>query len=132
VTQDRPDAPELLEAVAEFLFADVREWAPPEKRFVALVAANVCAVVARELRAGPDPSREDLALFQEMLGVEATEPSESEVEGSAREAARELARRIREGAFDSDLEATAEQLREHVRRQLQIARPGYSGAGPDS
>jgi len=30
--------------VAEFLFADVREWAPPEKRFQVLVAANLCAV----------------------------------------------------------------------------------------
>jgi Domain of unknown function (DUF6285) len=132
VTQDRPDAPELLDAVAEFLFADVREWAPPEKRFVALVAANVCAVVARELRAGEDPSRADVALFNEMLGAEPGEPLDADVEREARDAAKELARRIREGDFDAEMEETAARLREHVRRKLKIARPGYSGAGPDS
>jgi hypothetical protein len=130
MTQDRPDAPELLDAVAEFLFADVREWAPPEKRFVALVAANVCAVLARELRAGEDPSRADVALFYEMLGAD--QASGADVEDDARDAARELARRIREGDFDADMEETAERLREHVRRKLEVARPGYSGAEPDS
>src|SRR5436305_1427083 len=78
MSQDRPDAPELLEAVAEFLFTDVREWAPREKRFQVLVAANVCAVVARELRAGDKPLREDLALFGELLGEEPQEPASSE------------------------------------------------------
>jgi Domain of unknown function (DUF6285) len=132
MTQDRPDAPELLDAVAEFLFADVREWAPPDKRFVTLVAANVCAVVARELRAGEDPSRADVALFNEMLGAEPGEPADPDVERAARDAARDLARRIREGDFDTEMEETAARLREHVRRKLVIARPGYSGAGPDS
>ena len=47
MTQNRPDAPELLDALAEFLLAEVRDWAPREKRFQVLVAANLCAVIAR-------------------------------------------------------------------------------------
>ncbi len=132
MTQDRPDAPELLEAVGEFLFADVREWAPREKRFIALVAANVCAVVARELRAGEQASLDDVALFRELIGAPGPEPPAGEAEGEAREAAIELAWLIRQGKLDGELEATAERLREHVRRKLEIARPGYSGAEPDS
>lgn len=65
--QDRPTAPELLDALAAMLFTQVREWVPRERRFQILVAANVCAVVARELRAGERPSLEDSRLFCDLL-----------------------------------------------------------------
>ena len=65
-----PGAPELLDAMAEFLFSDVRDWVPRERRFQVLVAANLCAVLARELRAGSEPMREDLALCSTALGAE--------------------------------------------------------------
>src|SRR5215211_4712305 len=70
--QDRPSAPELLDSVAEYLFAELRPEVPREQRFEVLVAANVCTVVAREIRAGEEPDRRDLALFAELLG----EPAE--------------------------------------------------------
>jgi uncharacterized protein DUF6285 len=126
--QDRPEAPELLEAIAEFLVADVREWAPAEKRFLVLVAANVCGVVARELRAGEEPSREDLALFSALLGEE---PAGADPEQAARETAAALAARIRSGELDADLETLARDLQEHVRRKLEVSRPGYD-QGPGS
>ena len=125
MTQDRPDAAELLEAVAEFLFADVREWAPREKRFQVLVAANVCAVVARELRAGDEPLREDLALFRELLGEPPSEPSDDELADEVGRAREELARMIRSGELDARLDELSERLRDHVRRKLEVARPGY-------
>ena len=65
--QDRPTAPELLESVAEYLFGELRPEVPREQRFKVLVAANVCAVVAREIRAGEEPDEADLALFSELL-----------------------------------------------------------------
>jgi hypothetical protein len=127
MTQDRPDAPELLEAVAEFLLADVREWAPREKRFQALVAANVCAVLARELRAGESPLREDLILFRELLGEPPGEVPEGEdLRAAVREAQAELSRRLRAGDLDARLDDLADRLREHVRRKLEVARPGYA------
>src|SRR5215218_7435515 len=55
--QDRPTAPELLDAMAAELYAEVRERVPRERRFRVLVLANLCAVIARELRAGDEPSR---------------------------------------------------------------------------
>jgi hypothetical protein len=124
--QDRPDAAELLEAVAEYLFAELREEVPREQRFKVLVAANVCAVVARELRAGEAPDREDLELFAELLG-ERAEPSEDPdaLAAQARESAAELAKRLRSGDLDDRLEELVPRLTEHVRRKLAIARPGY-------
>jgi hypothetical protein len=113
VTQDRPDAAELLEAVAEYLSAELRPEAPREQRFRVLVAANVCAVVAREIRAGERPALEDERLFSELLGGHG---------GAA-----ELARRIRDGGFDDRLDGLGERLAEHVARKLETARPGYSG-----
>jgi hypothetical protein len=132
VTQDRPSAPELLEAVAAYLFAELRPEVPREQRFRVLVAANVCAVVARELRAGEGPLREDLAMFDELLGREPTgEGLEgAELDDAVRAAERELAGRLRDGRLDDRLEELAELLREHVRRKLETARPGYAeGSG---
>ena len=83
--QDRPTAPELLDALAAKLHAEVREWVPRERRFQVLVLANLCAVVARELRAGAAADEADLELFRE-LGSEGDD---------ARAAATDLARRIR-------------------------------------
>ena len=104
--QDAPDAAELLEAVAEYLFAELRPEVPSEQRFRVLVAANICAVVARELRAGEGPALADDELFRELLGGEGDSA--------------ELARRIRAGEFDGDLDRLAERLSEHVRRTVQI------------
>jgi Domain of unknown function (DUF6285) len=114
--QDRPTAAELLDSVAEYLFAELRPEVPPEQRFKVLVAANVCAVVAREIRAGDGPDEEDLALFGDLLGREV-----DDVHG----AAVELSERIRAGELDDRIDELAPRLAEHVRRKLEIARPGY-------
>lgn len=123
MTQDRPEAPELLDAVAEFLFAQVRPAVPGELRFRTLVAANLCAVVARELRAGERPLREDLELFVS-LGAERGDEGES-LDQRVRAAEAGLARRLRSGALDDRLGETAVALRAHVARKLEVARPGY-------
>ncbi len=116
--QDRPTAPELLDAMAAQLFGEVREWVPRERRFQILVLANLCAVIARELRAGEGPSHADTRLFCDLLGEEGG--------ADPRAAAELLARRIRAGELDDDLDGTIARLREHVARKLEIARPGYA------
>jgi hypothetical protein len=126
--QDRPTAPELLEALAELLFGDVREWVPREHRFQVLVAANVCAVVARELRAGDDASLADVKLFRSLLGVEGPAPEPHQADAEAREAAAELAWAIRQGKLDGEIESVVSELRAHVSRKLEVARPGYADA----
>src|SRR5688572_31477782 len=92
--QDRPSAAELLEATAEYLVAELRPEVPREQRFKVLVAANVCAVVARELEAGEEPDRADAALFSELLGERVSDP---------RRGADDLARRLRAGELDDRL-----------------------------
>lgn len=125
--QDRPDADELLEAVGTYLFGELRPLVPREHRFKVLVAANLCAVVARELRLGDEADRADAKLFAELIGDAQTDAAaEPEaVRASAREAAAELAGRIRQGAHDGELDAVLERLAAHVRRKLEIARPDY-------
>lgn len=114
--QDRPTAPELLESVAEYLFAELRPEVSREQRFRVLVAANVCAVVAREIRVGEGADSEDLALFAELLGEEVDD---------VHAAAAELSTRVRAGELDDRLEDLAPRLAEHVKRKLEVARPGY-------
>ncbi len=131
MTQDRPDAPDLLEAVAEYLFTEVRGAVPREQRFRVLVAANVCVVAARELRAGEGPLVEDLALFRMLLGESPAEvPSGAALRDAVREAEARLCRMLRSGDLDRRLDPVAAELRDHVRRKLAIARPGYDGARP--
>ena len=125
--QDRPSAPELLDAMAADLFAKVREWVPRERRFQVLVLANLCAVIARELRTGSEPSLADVRLFRELLGrpIEPHVPAH-EADAAARACAVDLAHAIRAGKLDEQLGEVAARLREHVERKLSVARPGYA------
>jgi hypothetical protein len=93
-----------------------------------LVAANLCVILGRELRAGSEPLREDLALLLDILGAErpAGELADAELRKAVRAAEAELARRLRTGEFDESLEVIAARLAEHVRRKLDVARPGYA------
>jgi Domain of unknown function (DUF6285) len=126
--QDRPEASELLDAVAEYLFTELRSEVPGEQRFRVLVAANVCAVLAREIRAGEGPDRDDLALFRELLDQRGEAPADrARLAAEVRRAAAELSARLRSGDLDDRLEELIPRLEEHVRRKLEIARPGYSG-----
>lgn len=132
--QDRPDAPELLDSLAAYLFGELRPLVPREQRFKVLVAANVCAVLARELRAGAEPDGADAELFRRILalaGVDPTAPDRSaSADGAAAAEARalagELASALRSGRLDDDLEQAVGLLSEHVRRKLDVARPGYA------
>ncbi len=57
----RPTASELLDAVSEFLTGDVMPATTGQVAFHARVAANVLAIIARELELGPVPAGTDLA-----------------------------------------------------------------------
>ena len=106
----------------------IAEWVPREERFQVLVAANLCSILGRELRAGDAPHHDDLALMGELLEADppATPPDGVELRDAVRESEAELARRLRAGDLDGDLQAVASRLRDHVRRKLEIARPGYA------
>jgi hypothetical protein len=120
--QDRPDAQELAAAVAEFLAAEVRPAVPRELRFQVLVAANACAILARETAAGPETERAELERLQRLAG---------DVEDDVRAAQAAVASRIRAGELDDRWDEAVAVLRESVRAKLQVAHPGYEDFADD-
>jgi hypothetical protein len=94
---DRPTALELIEAVTEFLAAEVLPTATDHRlRFRTLVALNALGIAYRELQAGVVAADEDEAAS--------------------------LARRIRAGDVRED---DLVWLKEHVAAKLRISNPSY-------
>jgi Domain of unknown function (DUF6285) len=94
---DRPTAPELLEAVWEFLSTEVLPTFDDHRlKFRTLVAMNALGIARRELESDePELSAEDL---------------------------RALADRIRAGDVPADAHAV---LRAHVAAKLRVSNPSY-------
>ena len=96
---DRPTAPELVDAVREFLEGEVLPAIDDHRlKFRTLVAVNALAIAAREL--GGD------------CGSEPLSPED----------ARALAERIRAGDVPDDVLPL---LKEHVEAKLRVASPRY-------
>jgi aminoglycoside phosphotransferase (APT) family kinase protein len=108
---DAPSAVELLEAVGEFLTADVMANTDGRLRFHARIAANVIAIVGRELTLGPQQAAAHAGLLRE-LGVDSDA---------------ELADAIRSGHLDARSRAVHEVVRATVAAKLAVAHPGYGG-----
>ena len=94
---DRPAAPELLEAVWEFLSTEILPTLDDHRlKFRTLVAMNALGIARRELESDePQLSEEDL---------------------------RELADRIRAGDLPAGVH---ELLKEHVAAKLRVSNPAY-------
>lgn len=94
---DRPAAPELIEAVFEFLSGELLPTIDDHRlRFRTLVAMNALGIARREL--------------------------EAREEGTGEDELRELARRIRAGEADEAMHA---RLKEHVAEKLRVSNPAY-------
>ena len=106
---DIPSAAELLEAVREFLESEVLPATEGRVRFHARVAANVVAMVARELALGPGLAAAHDARLR-ALGVE----SDAELAGA-----------IRTGALDDRADEVRAAVRAAVADKLAVANPGY-------
>jgi len=115
---DQPDARELVEVVGAWLANDLAPDLDARQRFQAMVAAQGLAIAARELLLAEEHRALDAAAFAPLL-PDTKNPTDLR---------RALADAIAAGAFDDDLQAIAAVLREHVRRKLAIARPGYDAA----
>lgn len=113
--QDRPSAPELLDAVAAFLEDDVAPLLDARLRFHARVALNVLRILGREWEEGAGQRERQRELLAGLLGHEA-EPAELWAE---------LAGAIRSGALDGRRADVVAVLREVTAQKLAIANPGY-------
>ena len=106
---DIPSAAQLLDAVRGFLESDVLAATEGRVQFHVRVAANVVAMVGRELEIGGELAAEH-AVRLAGLGV-------------ASEA--ELAAAIRSGAFDDRLAEVSDAVRATVAGKLAVANPRY-------
>ena len=121
---DRPTADELLEAVQEYLRDEVAPEAPTHRaRFRALIAANVVAIVRRELARRDDP--QELAAIAAVLGEPVPVVATGDAGDAVRQANRRLAEHIRRGEADEGDHARAVRalVRRLVERKLAISNP---------
>ena len=123
---DRPTADELLEAVREYLLSEVAPAAPSHRaRFRALIAANVIAIVRRELAARD--GQEELTGIAELLGVPALADPGGDLREGLLAANRRIAEHIREGAADEGDHARAvrDLIRKQVEGKLAVNNPAF-------
>jgi aminoglycoside phosphotransferase (APT) family kinase protein len=111
---DAPSAVELLDAVREFLVSDVMAGTEGRLRFHARVAANVVAMVGRQIALGPAPESAYGALLRGL--------------GVASDA--ELADAIAAGVLDHRSEEVSAVVAASVAAKLAVAHPGYGAHVP--
>lgn len=124
---DAPEAETLLRAVERFLERDVVPALGGVARFHARVAANVVAMVARELETEDGHQAGEWARLGRLLGAEASPLPETR--GARREGLlrrnEALVARIRAG--EADAGPFRAQLLEHLRRtvddKMEVSRP---------
>jgi hypothetical protein len=127
---DRPTAEELLRAVERFLEADVVPRLEGVPKFHARVAANVVAMVAREIETADAHERGEWQRLGALLGSGDEVPEERDARRASLVARnQELVRRIRAG--DADGGPWRAELLAHLRRtvaeKLEVARPPRQG-----
>ncbi len=127
--QDRPNADELAEAVGEFLRSEVAPaMADPRLRFRVLIAANLMAILTRELQAGDEPARQEWRELAALLGAPGEPPATgAELRAEAEQMARQLCARIRRGDADEGpwAEAALAYAVGAVEARLRIANPRF-------
>jgi hypothetical protein len=128
--QDRPNATELLGAVRAFLETDVVPQLAGRSRFHARVAANVLAIVERELAREEDRLLDEWRRLARLLDVSGDPPPRTELlRRSVRDLDEQLTDRIRAGEADEgDFAARVHaHLRATVLEKLRVANPKHLG-----
>jgi hypothetical protein len=124
---DRPDAAELLEAMAAFLAEEVVPAFEGRRRFHALVAANVARILAREARDGHAHAEGEVAALWVLLGRAGAPPRDGDRGELARTLAGELCDRIERGDADTGpwRPQVIAYLKESIGRRLEIDNPTF-------
>ncbi len=123
--QDRPTVAELLDAVQGFLEKDVIAALDGTAKFHARVAANVLAVVGRELEMEPAQLAAEWQRLDALLGSAPTPGDLAALRQGVRARTEQLCERIRRG--DADAGAFRDAVLAHVRatvcEKLAVANP---------
>ncbi len=115
--QYRPDADELLDAVAALLEDEVIAAVPPHLQHQVRVAANLCRILQREVRLAPANDAAEHGRLVDLLGHD----------GELVALRAELAARLDDPApLDADTDrAVRAALMATLRADLAVAKPGY-------
>jgi hypothetical protein len=109
---DAPSAEQLVEAVREWLKHEVMPVVEGRLRFHTRVAANVLAIVERELALGPAQA---IAHTERLTSLGVSDETE-------------LAEKIRSGELDGRMDEVKAVVRATVRDKLAVANPRYLDA----
>ena len=123
---DRPTGVELLRAVERFLEQEVVPQLDGPRRYHARVAANVVAIVAREIETEEAQLQSEWDHLGALLGLREQRPEARDaLRDAVRARTQTLAERIRRG--DADAGAWRAELIAHLRRtvadKLVVSRP---------
>ena len=123
--QDRPSAAELLDAVRGFLEKDVVPALDGTAKFHARVAANVLAIVGRELTLEPGHLAAEWQRLDALLGTEPMPEDPATLAAAVRRRSATLCERIRSGEADEDpfRAAVLDHVTATVRAKLAITNP---------
>jgi hypothetical protein len=126
---DRPSAAELIAAARQYLEGElIPTLGDARLKFQTLVAANVLAIVERELQTEEEHLREEWAWLAEQLTLPGQPPERRPaLQQAVRDANEQLCERIRRGDWDAEprFRELARRLRRTVERKLEVANPRY-------
>ncbi|KRB79912.1 DUF6285 domain-containing protein [Noviherbaspirillum sp. Root189] len=114
--REQPSAPELIQAVADFLRDDALPRLDGLTAFHARVAVSLLEIVRRELELGPEADAQERARLQDLLGNE----------GGLDALNRELCERIARGEADARTPGLMPHLLRTGLDKLAVDQPGYS------
>ncbi|MEX0783466.1 MAG: DUF6285 domain-containing protein [Dehalococcoidia bacterium] len=122
--QDRPTAPELLDALADFMRDRAAHARDRWERFQFQVAANSIGIVRRELEMEEGLLHDEWRGLDELLGAEDVPPTYVALKEQTVERNEELVRRIQGGDFDGEREPELQRhLLETVLAKVRVASP---------
>ena len=122
--QDRPTAPELLDALGTFMRDRAEHARDRWERFQFQVAANSLAILKREFEMEEDHLRAEWQGLDRLLGAEDMPETQASLAARVNERNAELSDRIRRGDFDGDAEdRLLPHLWETVVNKVRVASP---------
>jgi hypothetical protein len=116
MSQDRPNAQEILDSVIEFLMDRLFSTLEGELAFHVRVSANLLTILKRELEIGEQIESEELFRLRTLL---------DRANGTLEELTRDLAARIRSGDLDDRRDAVFAEVKRTVEDKLRIVNPKY-------